>query len=465
MKTRSDATTNRLRDLRVRASLTQQDVAERVGVDTGTVSRWERGLIHPHAGQRRRLADALGVTVDDLGLQPAVPTQTPPPLAFLEEPRPVPADARVTRSQTEWVATRRGLNAHRNALARTAADLYPGAGIDTTGAITTAGWIPDRPVPLDRIRLAHDPGAPLPKIDGAEPESANVRPLQTLTAAFPRYSQALKTLAPPRLLENRASWRLAGVDWETGTLEFADTAFFASVDVNEALSHELALVALDEAGRPSPRRAHLRDLPFRRLVGDPFDLGRRPVIPAISTLTLRAGPEPSFLLHRRDSGAVAMAGGACQLVPSGVFQPSSVLPAVAAGDFSLWRCFQREFSEELLGMAEFDGDGQPVDYALEPFASLDAARAGGRLKIWCLGVALDGLTLFGEILTVAVLEPALFDQYATNFVEVNPEGTIVDQRVPFSESAIGQLLGSGRMAPAGGACLTLAWRHRDVLLP
>lgn len=465
MKTRTNATPNHLRALRDRASLTQQDIAEALQVDTGTVSRWERGLVHPHPAQRRRLAEVLEVTVAELGLQsPAITTQAPSPLAYLEEPQSAPADPRVTRSQDEWRATRQALNAHRNALAQVAAEVYPGRQLERTGAITIPGWIPDRPVPLERVALEHRTEGPTPKVDGSEPEAANVRPLQTLTQSFPRYSQALKVVAPPKLLENRASWRLLEVDWTAERMTFGDCTFFQSVDVNEAASHELALVALDEHGRPSGRRTHLRDLPFRRLVGDPFALERRPVIPAISTLTLRGGPEPSFLLHRRDSGAVAMAGGICQIVPSGIFQPSSVMPAIRDGDFSLWRNFQREFSEELLGLAEFDGDGQPVDYALEPFASLDRARAAGRLRMWCLGVALDGLTLFGEILTVAVLEPDLFDAYAGDFVESNPEGTIVDQRVPFTGGAIGQLLESGRMAPAGGACLTLAWRHRDVLL-
>jgi len=462
VKTRTDADSNRLQELRTRAALTQQDVAEALGVDGGTISRWERGVVLPHAAQRRRLAALFKVTVAELGLRAAVPVQTS--LAYLEEPQVVPADPRVLRSQAEWRTTRRALNANRNALAQIAAGMYPSDQIGQTGAITRPGWIPDKPVPLDAIRLDYDQDARPPAIDGTEAESRSVRPLASLTRPFGRYTHAIRDIDPPRLFENRASWRLLDVDWDANRLTFGDCTFFQSVDVNESASHELALMALNEHGRPSGRPPHLRDLPFRRLIGDPFALEMRPVIPAISTLTLRGGPEPSFLLHRRDSGAVAMAGGTCQLVPSGVFQPSSVMPTIKAGDFDLWRNVMREFSEELLGLAEFDGDGQPVDYTLEPFASLDRARNDGRLKIWCLGIALDGLTLFGEILTVAVLDPDLFDTYAGDFVEFNPEGTIVDQRVPFTGEAIGQLLGSGRMAPAGGACLTLAWQHRDVLL-
>jgi len=44
-------------------------------------------------------------------------------------------------------------------------------------------------------------------------------------------------------------------------------------------------------------------LPFRDLIGDPFDPARRAIIPAISTLTVRLRrypAPPTFLLHWRD---------------------------------------------------------------------------------------------------------------------------------------------------------------------
>jgi hypothetical protein len=62
-------------------------------------------------------------------------------------------------------------------------------------------------------------------------------------------------------------------------MSFADTTYFCGLDMYEALAHEMALVHLDESGAIRPGRATMRDLPFRKLIGDPFDLGRRPVLP------------------------------------------------------------------------------------------------------------------------------------------------------------------------------------------
>jgi hypothetical protein len=75
--------------------------------------------------------------------------------------------------------------------------------------------------------------------------------------------------------------------------------------------------------------------------------------------------------------------------PTGIFQPSSVLPQAIAADFSIWRNFQREYSEELLGSAEHDGTGQPIDYVgLEPFVTMDQALSDGRVRVYCLGFTL-----------------------------------------------------------------------------
>jgi len=55
-----------------------------------------------------------------------------------------------------------------------------------------------------------------------------------------------------------------------------------------------------------------RDLPFRSLIGDPFDFQRRAVLPAITTLALRrrrSNGTASFLLHWRDPAKVATAAG------------------------------------------------------------------------------------------------------------------------------------------------------------
>jgi hypothetical protein len=162
------------------------------------------------------------------------------------------------------------------------------------------------------------------------------------------------------------------------------------------------------------------------------------------------------------------------VMPAGVFQPSSVSLAGLASDFDLWRNVQHEYSEEFLGRLDHDGNaGTPIDdRAEEPFRSTDAARRSGRIRVWCLGVGLDPLTLWGGILTVAVFDDEVFDELFSGLVVANDEGVMVTMAtpgrpahgVPFVEERVAQLLGSEPMAPAAAACLALAWRDRETLL-
>lgn len=460
---------NRLAELRQRAALTQQEVAQRLGrpVTGGQVSRWERGEVVPVLRYRRLLAGVFGVSVDVLGFSDV---QRPSPVRsrssaaedfFVGDEQ----DQRVLDSQRQWRETRQRLNGARHRLSQVAAGLYPSARLGGTGLVSGPGWIPDGPVDLADVTLTEDAGGE-PLLDGSEPETTLARPLQSLTRPYPRYTTAVRDLARPRLFEDRLSWRLAGLDWSDGkgSMRFGTTTYFGCADVFESTAHELAYAALDEQGAVRGRVA-LRDLPYRRLIGNPFDLARRPVMPAISTLTIRRdGDTAEFLMHRRDPRAVAAAGGMLQVIPSGVFQPSSILPAARQADFDPWRNVQRELAEELLGMPECDGHGRPVDYGAGPFAVLDEARQAGAVRVHCLGVALDALTLVGEILTVLVVDADVFDGLAADFVEHNDEGRVEAERYPFTEEGVSRLLESGRVAPAGAGCLTLAWRWRDALL-
>lgn len=460
---------NRLRDLRTAAGMSQREIANAVNararqntVTADAVSRWERGLAVPIPMYRRLLADVYGVTVDDLGL-------TPPPavLAADGEDYVTDQDPRVRDSHDRWRATRAHLNASRHALAQVAAGLYGEQPLPGTGLISGPGWLPDQPVDLADVRLVDQAATAVPPaLDGTEPQSALVRPMRSLVEPYGRYTTAIRDLAHPRLFENRMCWRLTDLNWDgsSGTMGYGDTTYFGAIDVAEVLAHELAYVALDDHGRPRRPGPALRNLPYRRMVGDPYALGRRPVMAAVSTLTIRAGDEPTFLLHRRDPRSVTSAGGMLQVIPSGIFQPSSIVPAARAADFDLWRNVMREYSEELLGNAEHDGDGNPVDYTAEPFAGLEQARADGKLRVWCLGAALDALTLIGEVLTVAVIEPGLFDSLAADFVDRNDEGAVVAERAPFTEASIRTLLDGGRLAPAGAGCVELAWRWRQQIL-
>jgi hypothetical protein len=134
---------------------------------------------------------------------------------------------------------------------------------------------------------------------------------------------------------------------------------------------------------------------------------------AISTLTLRRSPAggATFLLHWRDPAKVTHAGGMYQVGPVGIFQPASGTPGSERGDLSLWHAMVREFSEELLGAPEdYTSDNGPFRYDQWDFnRRLTDARDAGKLSVWCLGLGVDPLTLVADILTVAVLDPGVFD--------------------------------------------------------
>jgi transcriptional regulator with XRE-family HTH domain len=57
----------RLAERRKAMGLSQERLAEAVGVDASTVARWERGETDPLAVYRPRLAKALSVSLEELG--------------------------------------------------------------------------------------------------------------------------------------------------------------------------------------------------------------------------------------------------------------------------------------------------------------------------------------------------------------------------------------------------------------
>ena len=55
-----------IREYRLAADMTQAQLAERVGVQYQSVSKWETGVSMPDVMLLPKIADALGVTIDDL---------------------------------------------------------------------------------------------------------------------------------------------------------------------------------------------------------------------------------------------------------------------------------------------------------------------------------------------------------------------------------------------------------------
>jgi transcriptional regulator with XRE-family HTH domain len=56
----------RLKDLRFRAGLTQQELADKAGTTQTTVARIERDAVEPEVTTIRKLAQALGAVPGDL---------------------------------------------------------------------------------------------------------------------------------------------------------------------------------------------------------------------------------------------------------------------------------------------------------------------------------------------------------------------------------------------------------------
>ena len=467
-----------LREYRTAHKLTQKALGELLQVDQTYISKIERG--HRQVGDLSflvRVARLLGIPPADLGLSNDLLGEAAghnarewrgPDSGRLAGPMEA-----VMSDQSDWCAVRRYLNHHRSALAKVAANLYPRElRIRRTTLIAPPSWLPAEPVDLADIAMTWVPDAPRPRVTGAEPETRALRPLRVPGQQFDLYTAAVRYLDPPRLFENRPSYRLLGLAWSgnTGAMRFGLATYFDKLDISEAIGHEVAEVRSRRDGEITGR-----NLPFRSLLDDPFDFRRRSILPAITTLTLRrAKAGASFLLHWRDPSKVATAAGIYDVIPAGEFQPSSIAPHDRANDFDLWKNIVREFSEELLGTPEHDGSrSAPIDYDGWPlYRALGQARAEGKAKVVCLGAGLDALTLAATIVTVVVIDADVFDDLFADVVHSNSEGMVIagekdqlgEHGIEFNERNVTRLLEYEPMASPGAACLALAWRSRMALL-
>ena len=57
---------DRIRELRLRAGMSQQTLGNMLGVSAVAVGKWERGQTQPDITTLTRLADIFGTTIDDL---------------------------------------------------------------------------------------------------------------------------------------------------------------------------------------------------------------------------------------------------------------------------------------------------------------------------------------------------------------------------------------------------------------
>jgi hypothetical protein len=370
-----------------------------------------------------------------------------------------------------WRRIRRMVNENRQVLVDAAARLYGGAPrVAGTGLLCWPEWQPAGPVDLADVTLGWSSRPPVPAADAAGAAAAHVLPADPAGDRFASYTAAVAALDRPALFENRICYRLLDATL-TGParLTFTRSRYFDAVNLGHAVAHELAAVWAGSGGGP----VSLADLPLRAQVGDPCELRRRCAITAVTTLTLRRSPAgpASFLLHWRDPARVHHAGGQYQVMPAGIFQPVTAAPAARRRDLSLWHCMTREFSEELLGGSEeYPTRNGMLDYGQWPFyRELAAARQAGTLRVSCMGLGVDPLTLATDILTVAVFDAAVFDRLFCGLVTRNAEGRVVTESgsaaIPFTAQAVDRFAGGSEPTQtAGAALLRLAWQHRRQLL-
>ena len=134
-------------ELRKQNGLSQQDLADRLGVSRQAVSRWETGAVQPLADSVKSLAQVFQVSTDYL-LNDDLDDPTPPPTAQPAPPQEKPKSARKHR---KWLL----------ALAALAA----AAVLVLVTAVATAHylqWKERQPVPASEMLTEKDDG----KADG-----------------------------------------------------------------------------------------------------------------------------------------------------------------------------------------------------------------------------------------------------------------------------------------------------------
>lgn len=134
-------------ELRKQNGLSQQDLADRLGVSRQAISRWETGAVQPLADSVKSLAQVFQVSTDYL-LNDDLDTPTPPPTAQPAPPQEKPKSARKHR---KWLLALAALAAAAVLVLVTAA-----------GTAYYLQWKERQPVPASEMLTEKDDG----KADG-----------------------------------------------------------------------------------------------------------------------------------------------------------------------------------------------------------------------------------------------------------------------------------------------------------
>lgn len=130
-------------ELRKQNSLSQQDLADRLGVSRQAISRWETGAVQPLADSVKSLAQVFQVSTDYL-LNDDLDTPTPPPTA---QPAPTQEKPKSTRKHRKWLLALAALAA--------AAVLVL---VTVSGTMAYLRWEEDHPVSMYDVLSEKDDG-------------------------------------------------------------------------------------------------------------------------------------------------------------------------------------------------------------------------------------------------------------------------------------------------------------------
>ena len=372
-----------------------------------------------------------------------------------------------------FVEEREFLNTERVRLQRLSRALYPDQMHAIPGMLSDPLWTPPAPFPIAQLDLvlAQDEIVPALRPRILHEVRMTLLPSSQSGTVFATYSSTLEHLSRPRLFANRLCYSLRGADFGPAPrLELGLARYFEAIDENEAVAHETAHALIDGG---SDGALSLKRLPIRSLVPT-TSLGDRSAVCSVSALTLiRSGTRWGFYLHARSNTDVAMGANQLHVVPSGVFQPASDHASTIKRDLSIWYTLCREYAEEYLNTEEAKGeDGMALSYDTDaPYAQINHLYASGRMSVSVVGLGLDPLTLFPELLTVSTMDEQAFDDVFSEMVTRNEEGAFRGeavsggriQRFAFDEETVTGLVASASLSPGARGLLALAWRWREEL--
>ncbi|WP_327316269.1 hypothetical protein [Streptomyces sp. NBC_01235] len=359
--------------------------------------------------------------------------------------------------------------------------------------LTRSGWIPNQPLQLSEVCLSYQ--APRNETFADAKEQLSTYWPKIPGKRLATYSSAVREFSPPTLFFDAPSFRLIDVDpvapdeQNCSTfLRFTMGTYFDWYDTGEALGYEAARRYAESHGDKISG-------PYREWLAYPFDLTRRCATPGINTLTIVTSRHDSiFYLHRRTG--VATARGTVHVVPAGEFQPSGGPPGgqtTGGAGFSLQSTIIREYAEEFLDAEDIvdpTNHPTPIDFSADPsHAAIEKALSSAQRHY--LGIGFYPLTLKPEILIVCSFSKPQFNQAFRGMQKETYEGYIEgsggrrlkdDERLsrtihsifdlkkgrpfqglPFDEETVLGYANDATTLPAARACLTLAWRHREVL--